>query len=312
MELNADIITFGKYKNKTIKDILRDRKYCKWFLEQNELKIKYEYIYNKIKEYDPKIYFLPIEELIISEEFIDRYKYFNLTSVDNLGINLNTDEKKCYIFYVKIIDELKQKILDRIENEEINPYDIKAPTKWLQRFENETELKRETFKEFINAYELPNIPYIIEDIKKEGGLVYNGANSFNIAKERSLKQEKFWENILKKKYGEDIGIQYKYENCIFDFIHIPGNILYECKLNIKDFNEEQYSKYLLILNKYKIFYLIDIDCIIDIENKKIFTINEEKYILYQAKIPLLKKNNIFIEMIANFKVEKISILEEYI
>ena len=202
--------------------------------------------------------------------------------------------------------------MDRIDECRENPYDIKAPTKWLQKFESDTNLKREFFKDFINTYDLPNIPYIIEDIKKEGGIVYNGANSFTIAKERSKEQEKFWENILKEKYGEDIGVQYKYENCIFDFINIPNNILYECKLNIKDFNCEQYNKYLLILGKYKILYLIDNDCIINIDEKKIRTLDSAKYLLYKAKIPLLKKINPFDEMIENFEVEEISDLKNYL
>jgi len=241
MELNIDTITFGKYKGKMLKEMLKDRKYCKWFLSELEFKNKYEYIYNKVKEYEPRIYFLPIQELIDSNNFLDKYMYFNLTPIDKLAINLSDNEKKCYKFYLKTIDELKQKILDRIEDAKENPYDIKAPTKWLQKFESEYELKRDEFKEFINSYELPNIPYIIEDIKKEGGIVYNGANSFNIAKERSGEQEKFWGKMLKEKYGEDVGIQYKYENCIFDFLNISTNIIYECKLNIKDFNEDQYK-----------------------------------------------------------------------
>ena len=29
MELNVDTITFGKYKNKNLKEMLKDRKYCK-------------------------------------------------------------------------------------------------------------------------------------------------------------------------------------------------------------------------------------------------------------------------------------------
>ena len=312
MELNIDTITFGKYKNKTLKDMLKDRKYCKWFLNEPELKTKYEYIYNKVKEYEPRIYFLPIQELIDSDNFLDKYIYFNLTPIDKLALNLTDNEKKCYKFYLQTIDELKQKILDRIEDAKENPYDIKAPVKWLQKFENDYGLKREEFKEFINSYELPNIPYIIEDIKKEGGIVYKGANSFNIAKERSNEQEKFWGNILKEKYGEDIGVQYKYENCIFDFLNISSNTIYECKLNIKDFNEEQYKKYLLILNKYKILYLIDKDCIIDIDNKTIYTLNTEKYLIYISKIPLMQKPNKFDEIIVDFKIKEIKVIYDMI
>jgi hypothetical protein len=312
MELNIDTITFGKYKNKTLKEMLKDRKYCKWFLSEPEFKTKYEYIYNKVKEYEPRIYFLPIQELIDSDNFLDKYIYFNLTSLDKLALNLTDNEKKCYKFYLKTINELKQKILDRIEDAKENPYDIKAPTKWLQKFESDYGLKREEFKEFINSYDLPNLPYIIEDIKKEGGIVYKGANSFNIAKERSNEQEKFWGKLLKEKYGEDIGVQYKYENCIFDFLNITTNTIYECKLNIKDFNEEQYKKYLIILNKYKIIYLIDRDCIIDIDNKIIYTLDMEKYMLYISKIPLMQKPNKFDEIIVDFKVKEIKSITENI
>ena len=49
MELNIDTITFGRYKNKILKEMLKDRKYCRWFLSEPEFKIKYEYIYNKVK-----------------------------------------------------------------------------------------------------------------------------------------------------------------------------------------------------------------------------------------------------------------------
>lgn len=312
MELNIDTITFGKYKNKTLKEMLKDRKYCKWFLSEPDFKTKYEYIYNKVKEYEPRIYFLPIQELIDSDNFLDKYIYFNLTTLDKLAINLTDNDKKCYKFYLKTIEELKQKILDRVEDAKENPYDIKAPTKWLQKFESDYGLKRDDFKEFINSYDLPNLPYIIEDIKKEGGIVYKGANSFNIAKERSSEQEKFWGKLLKEKYGEDIGVQYKYENCIFDFLNISTNIIYECKLNIKDFNEEQYKKYLLILNKYKIIYLIDKDCIIDIDNKIIYTSDTAKYTLYISKIPLMKKSSKFDDIIVDFKIKEIKVIYDMI
>jgi len=303
-ELNVDTLTFGKYKNKTLKEMLKDRKYCKWFLSEPELKTKYEYIYNKVNEFDPKIYFLPVD-IIESDSFIEKYIYFNLTSVDKLLLNLTDVEKICYSFYLQTIQDLKNKITDRMEESKENPFDIKAPIKWLQKFEIDTGIPRDDFKEFINSYELPNIPYIIEDIKKEGGIIYNGANSFNIAKMRSKDQEKFWEDILKEKYGEDLGIQYIYEKCIFDFINISTNTLYECKLNIKDFSEDQYNKYLLTLNKYKILYLIDKDCVIDIVEKNIYTTDVLKYMLYQAKIPLLKNPNKFDELLTNFELKEI-------
>ena len=64
---------------------------------------------------------------------------------------------------------------------------------------------------------MKSIARIIEDVKKEGGIDYKGAKSFLIAKDNSLKQEEYWKIILKKYYGEQIGCQYKIDNCHFDF-----------------------------------------------------------------------------------------------
>ena len=211
--LSNDTITFGKYKNGTLQKILRDRSYCAWLLKQEWFQNNYEYLHNKVKEYDPLPYFLlevttdsglPIDELTFEE----KYKFFNLRSVDDIQlphfVKLSESDKKCYEYYLKMVEELKDKIFDRIDNGDDNPYDIKAPCKWLQRFEKDNELKRSVFKEFIDAHGLPNIPYLVERIKKEGGIEYKGAQSFNIAKRRSLKQESYWEKLLKDKYGEEL------------------------------------------------------------------------------------------------------------
>jgi hypothetical protein len=299
-DLSINTITFGKYKDKTLDDILKDRNYCKWLLEQEWFQTNYEYLYNRVKEYDPKIYFFI--NIDPNKSFIDRYQYFNLNPLEKLDINLSDDEKKCYNFYLNTILELKNKIIDRMINCDDNPFDIKAPTKWLQNFEKETGVKRDIFKDFIHSYDLPNITTIIEDIKKEGGIEYKGAKSFIIAKKNSESQEKYWEQILKEKYGEDIGTQFKYENCIFDFINIKSNTIYECKIGLKDFNEEQYKKYLLTLNKYKIVYLISNDCIIDINTKNIYTLNSTKYLLYQANIFGMSKPSKFDILISDFNI----------
>jgi len=299
-DLNINTITFGKYKNKTLDDLLKDRKYCKWLIEQDFFK-NYEYIYNKVIEYNPQTLFIKnnIDE---RECFINKYKFFNLIELNDLKIELKESEQLCYNFYLKSINELKEKILNRLIKEEENPYDIKAPTKWLQKFESETGLSRNDFKDFINSYDLPNIVNIVEDIKKEGGIEYKGAKSFLIAKKNSESQEKFWELLLKNKYGELIGTQFKYENCIFDFINIPENIIYECKLGLKDFNEEQYNKYLLALKEYKIYYLISNDCIINTDEKKIYTSDLRKYFLYQTNIPLLSKPSKFDDIILDYEL----------
>lgn len=302
-ELNINTITFGKYKNKTIEDILKDRKYCKWLLDQEWFKINYEYLYNRVKEFNPKEYFIIKKE---GKDFFETYPYFNLLPTDKIVLELTDIEKKCYEFYLCSIEELKQKILKRINESQNNFFDIKAPTKWLQKFEQNYGIKRDDFKEFINSYDLPNITSIVEDIKKEGGLVYKGAKSFLIAKENSEIQEKFWENILKNKYGEDIGNQFKYQNCIFDFINIPLNTIYECKIGLKDFNEDQYIKYLTVLNKYKIIYLIANDCVIDMNNKIMYTTDLYKYLLYQIDITFISKSTKFDEIIENCEIIEIT------
>lgn len=305
-ELSSDTITFGKYKNGTLQDILKDRSYCIWLLQQEWFQKNYEYLHNRVQEYDPHSYFLnkPHTE---SEGFLETYKFFHLKPVEQVKLHLTNDEKKCYSYYIQMIKELKTKIHER--SEENNKYDIKAPTRWLKRFETETNLKRESFKQFLSSYDLPNIPYLVERIKKEGGIVYNGAQSFKIAKKRSEVQEKFWEKILKSKYGEDLGTQFKYNGCIFDFIHISKNIIFEVKLGLKDMDRKQYKKYKLALEKYRIIYLIGYDCVINMEKEEIYTTQGEKYELYLMKILDMKGPSEFDQCIQNFNVIEIENLQ---
>ena len=124
----------------------------------------YEYLHNRVQEYELHAYFFqrPPDD---SEIFLECYQFFHLTPVDELQLLLTDDEKKCYTYYLRMIEELKEKIQER--NDEENKFDIKAPTKWLKRFETESELKRSIFKEFLASYDLPNIPYLVERIKKE-------------------------------------------------------------------------------------------------------------------------------------------------
>jgi hypothetical protein len=303
-KLTEDTITFGKYKDLSLAKLLRDRKYCVWLLQQDWFQKQYEYLYNRVKNYSPKNFFVTenkIENNI--ENFVDNYQYFNLCPPDKLEIELTQDEKTCYKFYLETIESLKAQI-----GENDNPFDIKAPTSWLKKFEKNSGLSRDIFKEFLNAYELPNITSIVEDIKKMGGISYKGAKSFLIAKNKSLKQEHFWENVLKKFYGEDIGSQYKYKNCFFDFINIPTNTLYECKLGIKDFNIDQHNKYLLTLGTFSLVYLIGTDCIIDLQKKTVFALDPDEYQIYLAT---LKERGKFDELISNFIFQKINCIEDY-
>jgi hypothetical protein len=302
MTLENDSITFGKYKGLTLSRVLRDRSYCKWLIHQDWFQTNYEFLYNRVIEYNPQSYFLK-SHTSEEEDFISTYEYFNLTPIEELQIELSSVDMQCYKYYILIISEIKDKIYQRIENEEENIWDIKAPSNWLKRFERDTGIPRTDFKDFIDSYELLNIPYIIERIKKEGGVEYNGAKSFKIAKARSEAQELWWEEILKSKYGESLGTQFKYEKCIFDFINISTKTIFECKLGLKDFDESQYNKYRTALKEYRIIYLISTDCVIDIQKKMIYTTNIENYLFSNLDI---KDPNWFHSLIKEFKIVKIN------
>jgi hypothetical protein len=285
--LTNESITFGKYKGKTLGHVLKDRGYCSWLKDQEWFRESYEYLYNRICEYEPRSYFRgsnPAEY----KEFLSDYEFFNLKPVEDIALPLTLAEKMCYEYYLKMIHELRERVYRRLENEEENPFNIKAPTKWLQRFERDCGIPRGEFKEFLSSYDLINVPYIMKRIKKEGGLEYKGAESFLIAKARSVDQEKWWEEVLKEKYGESLTVQFTYKNCIFDFLNINTQTIFECKLGLKDFCEEQHRKYTLALEKYRIIYLIAKDCVIDMEQKKIFTTNPLRYEAYLSGVPGLR------------------------
>ena len=305
-----NLITFGKFENRYLKDMLRDRKYCCWLKEQDWFKTSFEYLYNSINRYNPQEYFYEKKkEQEKTGDFMRDYKYFNLLSVESVianGLALDDKEKKCYAFYLEMIQNLKNRVeIRKLSDEKNNPYDIKAPVKWLQVFEKESKIPRDDFKEFLYAYELPNLTTVVEDIRKEGGLEYNGGKSYTIGKKRSTDQENFWGVKLKEKFGEEVSSQYPYLNCIFDFIHIPANTIYECKLGLKDFNEEQFVKYETIMNRYNIVYLIGYDCVINMDLETIYTTDLMKYVLYQCNIPTLKTISKFDEIIFDYDIAEI-------
>jgi hypothetical protein len=303
-ELKSNTITFGKYKNGTLTDVLKDRSYCCWLLKQEWFRNNYTYLHNRVQEYKPLYYFIipVLDQPDIDLTFEETYKFFNLYPINELKLYLSEDEKICYLYYLKMTMKLKDKILDRVDNGDDNPYDIKAPCGWLKLFENDSGLNRSVFKEFINSHELPNIPYLVERIKKEGGIEYKGAQSFNIAKKRSLDQEEYWEKILKRRYREQLCSQYKYNKCIFDFINISTNTIFECKLGLKDFDLPQYNKYKIALEKYRIIYLIGYDSVISIEDKIIYTTDVDKYLLYKHRILISNHNNWFDEEIRDYMI----------
>ena len=244
--------------------------------------------------------------------FTENYTYFNLIKLEHIKLPLTDTEKICYSYYLEILENIKESIYTRLENEEENPYDIKTPKNWLKEFETLHGRTRDDFKNFISSYELPNITTIIEEIKKEGGIEYKGAKSFIIAKQKSLEQEKWWENVLKNKMGEDIGTQFKYKNCIFDFVNINKNIIYECKLGLKDFLESQHKKYQIALEKYCIIYLISKDCIINMNSKTIKTTNKSEYIKYIANILNIKTPSYLDLLLPEFSLIEVEKIENEI
>jgi len=322
LTLTDKSINFGKYKGKQLKDVLRDREYCMWLKKQDWFMVDYEYLYNKISTIDPtRIYIQSSHNLdkdVVDKEnspekFMSEYVYFNLTR--KLDEKIYTEfvvtdtDKICYDKYICILDDLKSRIQKRIDKEEDNVFDIKAPTNWLIKFEKDTSLSRSVFKEFISAYELPNITSLVEHIKVQGGIDYKGARSFKIAKENSEKQEKFWYDVLKQYYiSEDVSFQYKFEDCYFDFLVINKEILFECKLGINDFNDDQFAKYNIALTKYKVIYLISDNCIIDFKRKILYSTDLEKYMLYMVKMK--KITNYLEEAMKTFDFVRIQTIQE--
>lgn len=308
MNLSQDTITFGKYKDGTLQQLLKDRKYCLWLQQQTWFQEQYSYLFEKVKEYNPSIYFLPAEMKLDSSSiftFLNTYPYFYLTPTKELKISLTETEKTCYHFYKKCLKKLKEKIEAEL------CYDIKAPNGWLKEFEKKYGLSREMFKEFLASVDLPNITTIVEQIKAVGGIEYKGARSFLIAKERSINQEAFWEEILKEAYGIEIGTQFKFRTCIFDFIHINSNTVFECKLKLEDYNEEQHKKYMVTLGCYNMIYLIGQDCIVDMQQRKIYSLQPEKYVNYIVKLYTKKNISSLDEAIKTFDVIKIDSLQKH-
>lgn len=272
--LSEDTIPFGKYSGMTLDRMLRDRGYCKWVLAEPWFKEQYSYLYTKTLEYNPGSFFytlLPSDsQPLATENFITDYPYFNLNREP--GIELSQIDKTCYDYYLQVIDSLKNKILVNLENppKKGHPFDIKAPTNWLQVFETtHTHLSRENMKEFLSAYELPNIVNIVEDIKKVAGIEYKGAKSFLIAKANSKTQEAYWGALLRTKFGDDLGTQFKWHKCIFDYLHIKTKTIYECKLGFKDLLDDQYNKYVKTLGEFNVVFLIGYDTIVNMGSRTI-------------------------------------------
>jgi hypothetical protein len=311
-DLVKDRINFGKYQGLSLDKLLRDRKYCIWLVKQDWFCKNHEYLYNRVLSYKPMEFFcvkspLKIDQIQIPPKFfLDNYHLFYLTPLNALKIHLTDEEKICYKFYTDMVEMLREKAKISLN--------IKAPKSWLKNFEK-SGISRDIFKEFLYSHDLPNITDIVEDIKKAGGIEYKGAKSFLISKQRSLQQEKFWEDILKKYYGEEISCQYKYKRNIFDFIRLSTELtenkstLYECKLGFKDFDEKQYRKYILVTGgNFKIVYLISNKHIVDISNRTIYTTNETEVI---DAICCENTEENFRDMLEKFEIKNLENIQDY-
>lgn len=302
-ELSQDIVTFGAYKGKHVHEMLKNRGLCKWLLQQDWFERQYEYLYRRVADYNPQSCFLktPVE----STEFVDSYPFFNLVSPDEVEtpIGLTDTERTCYKWYVKFIDSLRERIRERELDGEENIYNIKAPVRSMQSFERDSGMSREVLKEFLQSHDLLSVATIVEDVKKAGGVEYKGRRGFLIAKKRSLEQEAYWEGILKDFYREDLGSQFKFDDCLFDFIVIPSRTVYECKLGLKDYQDEQYAKYIKALNgRYNVIYLIGRDTVVDMNNMKVYTSNLESYTEYLDSLVSKKKCTKLDELLPDFEV----------
>lgn len=311
-QLTEDYIPFGKYCGQSLSTLLKDRYYCSWLLSEPFFK-NYSYLYQKVKDWNPKVFFLPENQpatFIDHEDFIKNFSFFNLTSPENLKIfpPLPSFFLISYNFYLNQIQTLKNKLI--INSEKDNVYDIKAPSKFLKQFEKETSLERTVFKTFLYQYDLPNILEILEIIKSRGNLTYNGRKGWLIAKQRSVEQERWWEIRLKEIFGDAISCQFAFKGCIFDFIHIKKNIIFEAKLNIKDFDEIQYNNYLLTIDNYEIIYLIQTNTIIHTHKKIIYT--EENKDIFILKQSMKKSQNLtkFDFVIKDFEIITINNISE--
>jgi hypothetical protein len=279
MEKKDYRITFGKYKDGHLSDMLRDRNYCKWFLEQDFTLKKYEFIFNIVKDWNPlSLFYTKKAESVSAElhltvpDFIQEYPYFNLNREikDDEIVILTNKEKMCYEYYLNMLKHIENEMISQ------NSFAIKAPTKWLKKLEKDYNIPREDFKSFLASFDLPNITSIIEDVKKQANIDYKGAKSYIIAKNNSLIQEDYYEKLLKTKYGEKIAVQYMYENCVFDFFNVETKTIIECKLNLKDFNLSQYKKYEKI--NVNIIYIFGREVVIDFGKRKIYHVNGYNFI----------------------------------
>lgn len=135
--------------------------------------------------------------------------------------------------------------------------------------------------------------------------------TWKIAKKNSLRQEKYWGCILKRKFGVDLASQFKCDNCVLDFIDISRKVIYECKLSFGDVVQEQLVKYQQRFPDYQIVYIIgncdrsirsehSNDYIVDLTSKTIHVLQEH----YESLVRTLQSGNYRIgECLSTFQID---------
>ncbi|AGC02432.1 hypothetical protein H012_gp016 [Acanthamoeba polyphaga moumouvirus] len=127
------------------------------------------------------------------------------------------------------------------------------------------------FQKFYKKYKAVNLFKICEVIRNLGGHDSDFTSGYKLAQQKSKLQEQYWKNILEQKYKNKIIYQPPIENgCIFDFINNKDKIIYEAKLNLKDFVLKQFQKYKNQKPTYKIKYLLSNNAIWDCQNGNIY------------------------------------------
>jgi len=145
---------------------------------------------------------------------------------------------------------------------------ISLPTSYTKPF------GKKKFRKCMLKYDLENPTLICQNIRNMLGVPTSVCDNFKKAKENSQTHENYWHEYLKYKHS-DIIPQYCYKDCRLDFISKTDKTIYECKLSIIYYNDNQHEKYKKRFPNYKIKYLFGSNCMYRVlDNKKIFYIDE--------------------------------------
>lgn len=340
MELSQEIVSFGKFAGEHYSLLLRDVPYCEWCIENDVIsEINYPFLFQKIKEYNPLPSFFPkgivysmdtesfstsltstststttssSSEDIDVDKFLDTFCYFH-TQEPSFLEKYPTDVL-CLKFFQERMKVLYKKIKKQREAGK-NPFNITGE-RYLSIFEEQTKLPKKVYLNFTKCYKMNSYEEIIKFIKSLGGISYTINIGYTLGKENSKKQEEFWRKVLTDKWDYNVTPQFEYrrkskEKCFFDFIHTENKVLYECKLNTKDFKQSQLDKYKESAPDFRILYLIRQDVVIYTKEKKVFVL-KDSYIDFLKTLFTRRKyqrNSLEQEMIESYDFFRIDSLD---